>query len=55
LAYINDACFDPGTRFGFSNFCIGREDISRMRSALSDTTWGGFLALVAQLCEPPRV
>jgi len=44
LAYINDTRFDPRARFGFSNFCIGGEHISRMRPAISDTTWGGSFA-----------
>jgi len=55
LANINDACFDPRARFRFSNFRIGREDIPRMRSALGDTTWAGFLALVAHGCQSVQV
>ena len=50
LAYINDTCFDPRACFGFSNFCIGCEHISWMRSALNDTTWGRLL--VGHVCEP---
>ena len=54
LAYINDACFDPRVRFGFSNSGISRKHISRMRSVLGDTAWGGSFAFVAQGCEPMR-
>ena len=43
----------PRTRFGSSNFCIGCEDIARMRSALSDTTWGGPFSF-AMVYEPMR-
>jgi hypothetical protein len=51
LAYINDACFDLRTRFGFSDFCIGSEHISRMRPALSGSTWGRFFHLVGHACR----
>jgi hypothetical protein len=51
LAYINDACFDPRTRFGFSNFCIGSEHISRMRPTLSDTTRGRSFRLIAHISK----